>query len=84
VRFSPTLRQQVPEFSVRVASEDDLEETSRVCRAVHGHDRPCEVVDAIRQGSTSVVVHDGAIVGYTRGVAYYGHSRDAYLPSILY
>ena len=70
----PPLRKQVPGFSVRAASEDDLEETSRVCRAVHGHDRSGEVVEAIRQGSAAVVVHDGAIVGYTTGVAYFGHS----------
>ncbi len=70
----PPVGEQVPGFSVRAASEDDLEETSRVCRAVHGHDRSGEVVDAIRQGSASVVVHDGAIVGYTTGIAFFGHS----------
>ncbi len=66
--------EQVPGFSVRPASEDDLEATSRVCRAVHGHDRAREVADAIRRGSASVVVHGGAVVGYTTGVAFFGHS----------
>lgn len=70
----PPVGEQVPGFSVRTASEDDVEEMSRVCRAVHGHDRSGEVVDAVRQGSASVVVHDGAIVGYTTGIAYFGHS----------
>jgi predicted N-acetyltransferase YhbS len=70
----PPLGERVPGFSVRAASEDDLDEMSRVCRAVHGHDRFGEVVDAVRQGSASVVVHDGAIVGYTTGIAYFGHS----------
>jgi GNAT superfamily N-acetyltransferase len=70
----PSVGEQVPGFSVRTASEDDLEEMSRVCRVVHGHDRSGEVGDAIRQGSASVVVHDGAIVGYTTGIAYFGHS----------
>ncbi len=70
----PPLGEQVPGFSVRAASEDDLDEMSRVCRAVHGHDRSGEVLDAVRQGSASVVVHDGAVVGYTTGIAYFGHS----------
>jgi predicted N-acetyltransferase YhbS len=70
----PPVGEQVPGFSVRAASEDDLEETSGVCQAVHGHDRSGEVVEAIRQGSASVVVHDGTIAGYTTGIAYFGHS----------
>ncbi len=70
----PPVQDEIAGFRVRAASEGDLEETSRVCRAVHGHDRSGEVVDAIRQGSASVVVHDGAIVGYTTGIAFFGHS----------
>lgn len=70
----PPVGEQVAGFSVRGASEDDLEEMSRVCRAVHGHDRSGEVLDAVRQGSASVVVHESAIVGYTTGIAYFGHS----------
>ena len=70
----PPVGEQVLGFSVRTASEDDLEGMNRVCRAVHGHDRSGEIVDAIRQGSASVVEHDGAIVGYTTGIAYFGHS----------
>jgi predicted N-acetyltransferase YhbS len=70
----PPIREEIPGFSVRPAREDDLDEMSRVCRAVHGHDRSGEVVDAVRQGSASVIVHDEAIVGYTTGIAYFGHS----------
>jgi predicted N-acetyltransferase YhbS len=69
-----SIEEQVPGFSVRSAGEQDLEDANRVCRAVHGHERSGEVVDAIRQGSASVVVHDGTIVGYTTGIAYFGHS----------
>ena len=70
----PPVAEHVPGFSVRAAGEDDPEDMSGICRAVHGHDRSGEVVDAIRQGSASVVVHDGAIAGYTTGIAYFGHS----------
>ena len=67
-------REPVPGFSVRPASADDLEATSHVCRAVHGHDRAGEVADAVGRGSASVVVHGRVIVGYTTGVAFFGHS----------
>jgi predicted N-acetyltransferase YhbS len=70
----PPIAEQVPGFSVRPARDDDLEETSRLCRAVHGHDRSAEVEDAIRAGSASVVRHGDAIVGYTTGIAFFGHS----------
>ncbi len=70
----PPVAEQVPGFVVRAAREDDLKETSRVCRAVHGHDRSVETSEAIQRGSASVVVHNGAIVGYTTGIAYFGHS----------
>ena len=70
----PRLGERVLGFDVRPAREDDLEATSRVCGSVHGHDRAGEVADAIRQGTASVVVHGGEIVGYTTGVAYFGHS----------
>lgn len=70
----PPVGEQVLGFSVRTASEDDLEEMNRVCRAVHGHDRSGEIADAIRQGSASVLEHDAAIVGYTTGISYFGHS----------
>jgi hypothetical protein len=68
----PSVGEQISGFGVRTASEPDLEEMGRVCRAVH--DRSGEVVDAIRLGSASIVVHDGSIVGYTTGIAYFGHS----------
>jgi hypothetical protein len=70
----PPIVEQVAGFSVDAVRKDDLEETSRICRAVHGHDRSVEVEEAIRAGSAVIVRHDDAIVGYTTDVAFSGHS----------
>lgn len=64
----------VPGHSVRVAEEDDIERCNEVCAAAHHYDRAGELRDAVAQGSAHVVERDGAIVGYTTGVAFFGHS----------
>jgi predicted N-acetyltransferase YhbS len=71
------LAETVPGFHVRPGSEDDLEPCSAVCRAVHGHDRTPEVLDAARRGSLRVIERDGRAVGYTTGVGFFGHSVAA-------
>src|SRR5207248_2485808 len=44
------------------------------CRLVHGHDRSTELLDAIREGTATVVEHDGRITGYATAMAFFGHS----------
>jgi len=65
---------------VRPATESDIEPCNRLCRNVHGHDRDGELRDAVAQGSTTVVEHDGRITGYATIVGFFGHalgeSRD--------
>jgi predicted N-acetyltransferase YhbS len=78
----PAIAEQVPGFTVRTARDDHLEEMNGLCRAVHGHDRAVEVGEAVRAGSASVVRHGGAIVGYTTGVAYFGHSVASSNPAL--
>jgi GNAT superfamily N-acetyltransferase len=68
------IAQTVAGYSVRPASEQDLEPCNQVCRLVHGHDRSGELLDAIRQGTAQVVEHADRISGYTTGVAFFGHS----------
>lgn len=63
-----------PGRKVRPATEDDLDGCNDVCRAVHGHDRSGELRDAIRQGTATVVEHDGRITGYATAVAFFGHA----------
>lgn len=65
---------EIPGRKVRSAQESDLEACNRLCRSVHGFDRGSEVVDAIGQGSATVVEHAGRITGYSTSLAWFGHS----------
>lgn len=66
--------ESVPGHVVRPAQEGDVEECNRLCVATHGHDRAGELRDAVAQGTAQVVERDGAIAGYSTGVAFFGHS----------
>jgi predicted N-acetyltransferase YhbS len=65
---------QIPGYAVRAATERDLEACDQVCRRVHGVARRGELLDAIQQGSATVVEHDGHITGYATPVAFFGHA----------
>jgi predicted N-acetyltransferase YhbS len=68
------LAAQIPGYTVRPATEGDLEACNQVCRRVHGHDRGGELRDAIAQGNAHVVKHGGRISGYTTAIAFFGHA----------
>jgi GNAT superfamily N-acetyltransferase len=78
----PPIAERVPGFTVRTARENDLEEMSGLCRAVHGHDRSIEVEEAIRAGSASIVQHGDGMAGYTTGVGFFGHSVATSNPAL--
>ncbi len=65
---------QIPGYTVRPATEGDVEACNQVCRRVHGHDRGGELRDAIAQGTANVVEHGGRISGYTTAIAFFGHA----------
>ncbi|WP_438039372.1 GNAT family N-acetyltransferase [Sorangium sp. So ce128] len=65
---------QVPGYSVRPAIERDLDACNQVCVQVHGHDRRGELLDAIKQGTATIVEHGGRITGYATPVAFFGHA----------
>jgi GNAT superfamily N-acetyltransferase len=58
----------------RPAVEADLDSANELCRRVHGHDRAGELVQAVRQGTATVVEHDGRITGYATGIGFFGHA----------
>ena len=64
----------IPGHVVRLAEDGDLDACNRLCVSAHGFDRAGELRDAIGQGSGQVVEQDGQIVGYTTGLAFFGHS----------
>jgi GNAT superfamily N-acetyltransferase len=64
----------IPGYPIRAAKESDIDACNRVCRAVHGHDRGGDLLDAIKQGTATVVEHDGRITGYATAVGFFGHA----------
>ena len=69
-----TIEQEIPGYTVRSATEEDLDACNEVCFKVHGHDRGPELLEAIRQGTATVVEHGGRITGYTTMVGFFGHT----------
>jgi N-acetylglutamate synthase-like GNAT family acetyltransferase len=65
---------EIKGFSVRQATERDLEACNRLCRKVHGHERNHELFEAIKQKTASVVDHDGRISGYATIIGFFGHA----------
>jgi hypothetical protein len=70
----PALGLNLPDRTVRAAQLADLPACNRVCLQVHGHDRAGELADAIREGTASVVEHQGGITGYATIVGFFGHA----------
>ena len=60
--------------TVRPATAADVDACNAVCRAVHGHDRAPQVVDALSAGTALVVEHGGRISGYSAGLSFFAHS----------
>lgn len=67
-------RLQIPGHAARPTTEADLEPCNALCRRVHGHDRPGELRDAIKQGTARVVEHGGRITGYATDIGFFGHA----------
>ncbi len=59
---------------VRAANENDRAACNALCFRIHGHDRNAELVDAINQGTATVVEHEGRITGYATSVSFLGHA----------
>jgi predicted N-acetyltransferase YhbS len=64
---------QVPGHAVRLATDGDLGNCNALCRRVHGHDRSGELIDAIRDGTATVVEHESRLTGYATVVGFSGH-----------
>jgi GNAT superfamily N-acetyltransferase len=68
---------EIPGHAVRQANESDLDACNRLCVRVHGYDRGPELLDAIKQGTATVVEHGGRITGYATMVGFFGHAAGA-------
>jgi predicted N-acetyltransferase YhbS len=74
VMQGPPIAKEIPGFSVRRATEDDLGPCNQLSLSIHGHDRGGELLDAIKEGTATVVEHDGHISGYATLIAFFGHA----------
>ena len=70
----PPLALRVPGHIVRQATEDDFQSCNALCRHVHGHDRSGELIDAIRDGTATVVEREERLTGYATEIGYPGHA----------
>jgi predicted N-acetyltransferase YhbS len=70
----PPIRLEIPGHTVRRANEDDLDDCNKLCLRVHGHDRGPELLEAIKQGTATLVEHCGRITGYATMVGFFGHA----------
>jgi predicted N-acetyltransferase YhbS len=61
-------------FTVRAATRADLEACNLACFRVHGHARQSELLDAIGQGTATLVERDGRVTGYLTALAFFGHA----------
>jgi predicted N-acetyltransferase YhbS len=68
------IRATISGYAVRQATEGDLAACNRVCTRVHGHNRNGELLDAIKQGTATVVEHDGRVTGYATAVGWFAHA----------
>lgn len=65
---------EIPGYPVRPGTEADLGACNALCLRVHGIERGQELLDAIRQGSASVVEFAGRITGYATLIGLWGHA----------
>jgi hypothetical protein len=68
------IRATISGYAVRQATEGDLAACNRVCTRVHGHNRNGELLDAIKQGTATLVEHDGRVTGYATAVGWFAHA----------
>ncbi|MBD0351676.1 MAG: GNAT family N-acetyltransferase [Flavisolibacter sp.] len=70
----PALNSTFPGYSVRLATEADVEACNILCIKVHGHHRGQELLNAIKAGTATVAEHNGAITGYATQLGFFGHA----------
>ena len=70
----PPLQLQIPGHEVRPATKTDLDFCNQLCRRVHGHERGGVLLDAIEQGTATVVEREDRITGYATVIGFSGYA----------
>jgi N-acetylglutamate synthase-like GNAT family acetyltransferase len=68
------VNKRIAGYTVRRATDTDLDACAELCRRVHGYDRRQELADAIEAQTATVVEHDGRITGYATIIGFAGHA----------
>jgi predicted N-acetyltransferase YhbS len=74
VMIGTPIKESIPGYEVRAASDADVAACDRLHFAAHGHERGRELRDAIKAGSANVVEHLGRITGYATAIGYGGYA----------
>lgn len=70
----PALQIEIPGHAVRPATQDDLNACNTLCFKVHGHNRSRELLDAINEGTATVVEQGDRITGYATMIGFFGYA----------
>jgi GNAT superfamily N-acetyltransferase len=74
VMIGTPIKETIPGYKVRAATQDDVAACNRLCFLAHGFDRGGELVDAIKAGTANGVEHLGRITGYATAIGYGGYA----------
>jgi predicted N-acetyltransferase YhbS len=70
----PPLQLQIPGHKTRPATKADLDSCNHLCQRVHGHERGAVLLDAIEQGTATIVGRENRITGYATVIGFSGHA----------
>lgn len=68
------LQLQIPGHETRSATKTDLDFCNQLCKRVHGHERGGALLDAIEQGTATVVERENRITGYATVIGFLGYA----------
>ncbi len=74
VMIGPLIKESIPGYPVRAATDADVAACDQIHFAAHGHERARELRDAIKAGTANVVEHLGRITGYATAIGYGGYA----------
>jgi ribosomal protein S18 acetylase RimI-like enzyme len=67
-------RGTIPGITVRKMTAADIDACKDICRRVHGFDRGGELPPTIAQGTATVAIRGGEVIGYASDIGFFGHA----------
>jgi hypothetical protein len=69
-----TRQRSVPGCTVRPATLEDIATCNALSHRIHGFDRGADLAYSTQQGTALIVEREGRVVGYSTGLAFFGHT----------